>query len=122
RDARQIDLSLDPFELMTAFPAVGGNFELLLVAAILHDNDQIDRIDLAATLSHRTPVEREGCLFPFGNAFDIRQNDTGLISGFAEFEIVLLKIDTFVFVLAWIPYAQELVPFGFERLQSRYSV
>ena len=58
RAARQIDLSPDPVELMTSFSAVGGNFELLLVAAVLHDNDQIDGIELADTLSHQTPVER----------------------------------------------------------------
>ena len=104
---------------MTLFPSQFGYIDLHFVAAVLEDDDQIDGVDLAGSLPHSAPVEREcHVVLCFGNPVYRRKNDTCVIAGLAEFEVVLLEVDALVVVLV----VDKLVTEFFDSVECRHSI
>ena len=104
---------------MTLFPSQFGYIDLHFVAAVLEDDDQIDGVDLAGPLAHSAPVEREcHIVLCFGNPVYRRKNDTCVIAGLAEFEVVLLEVDAFVVVLV----VDKLVTEFFDSVECSHSI
>ena len=100
---------MDPFEFVIIPPTRFGNAEFDFVGPVGDDDDQVDGIDLSGPLTHRTPVECHNGLGFGRNSVDRRENDTGLVRGLPELEVIALEINALA--RGFCGNAQELITF-----------